>query len=405
MITRRGFLVGAGTGLGAAMLARRVPAQAEEIRIGTLTPLTGAGSPYGPGMQKAIALAVDEINKAGGPLGRKIRLFNEDGETNPEAAVRGAKKLIEVNRVVAILGTWSSGVTMAVVPLTIKAGIVEMNTSGAPEISTLQDDDLVWRTQAANTLFGEAFARVAWKRGFRKASTMAFNNPSGLGNAGEFKKAFTKAGGQVLASVVYNPNQPSYKAELGQALAPKPEVIVMGSYLPDTTIILKEWYEGGQSVKWIAPGWAVNPKLIQSVGANVVEGVVAVDTVPDFDSPTYKRMNAALTQAMGIDPVTNPYGSMVYDQMILVALAIEAAKSADPKVFKTKIREVSGPPGTKISSFEEGVGELRKGGEINYEGMSSKIDFDAAGDVRPKFGVYEVRGGKLERVEILDLDV
>jgi len=91
--------------------------------------------------------------------------------------------------------------------------------------------------------------------------------------------------------------------------------------------------------------------------------------------------------------------------MILVALAIEAAKSADPKVFKTKIREVSGPPGTKISSFEEGVGELRKGGEINYEGMSSKIDFDAAGDVRPKFGVYEVRGGKLERVEILDLDV
>jgi branched-chain amino acid transport system substrate-binding protein len=178
----------------------------------------------------------------------------------------------------------------------------------------------------------------------------------------------------------------------------------MGSYLPDTTIILKEWYEGGQPVKWITPAWAVNPKLIASVGAHVVEGVVAVDTVPDFDSPTYKRMSAELTKAMGVDPVTNPYGPMVYDQMILVALAIEAAKSADPKVFKNKIREVSGPPGKKVFSFEEGAAELRRGGTINYEGMSSKIDFDEAGDVRPKFGIYEVRGGKMELAEILDLD-
>lgn len=403
MITRRRFLATSAAGVGLSILGG--PAWgADEIRIGALNPLTGAGSPYGPGMQKAIALAAEEINKAGGLLGMKIRLYTEDTETSPEAGVRGAKKLIEVNKVVAILGTWSSGVTMAVLPLTIKAGIVEMSVSGAPEISTMHNDGLVWRTQASNVLFGEAFARVALKRGFRKASTMAFNNPSGLGNTGEFAKVFTRAGAQVLARVVYNPNQVSYKAELAQALAPKPEVIVTGSYLPDTTIILKEWFEGGQPVKWITPGWAVNPKLIASVGANVVEGVVAVDTVPDFNSPTYKRMSDALAKAMGVDTVTNPYGPMVYDQVILVGLAIEAATSADPKVFKGKIRDLSGPPGTKVYSFEEGVQELRRGGKINYEGMSSKIDFDQNGDVRPKFGIYEVRGGRLERVEILDLD-
>lgn len=403
MISRRRFLATSAAGVSLGIIGRTTWAT-EEILIGALNPLTGAGGPYGPGMQKAITLAAEQINAAGGPLGRKVRLFTEDTETSPEAGVRAAKKLIEVNKVVAILGTWSSGVTMAVLPLTIRAGIVEMSVSGAPEISTMHSDGLVWRTQASNVLFGEAFARIALKRGYRKASTMAFNNPSGLGNTGEFAKAFARAGGQVLARVVYNPNQASYKGELQQALAPKPDVIVMGSYLPDTTIILKEWYESGQSVKWITPGWAVNPKLIASVGAHVVEGVVAVDTVPDFDSPTYKRMGAELTKAMGVDPVTNPYGPMAYDQMILVALAIEAARGADPKAFKNKIREVSGPPGKKVYSFEEGVAGLRKGGKINYEGMSSKIDFDANGDVRPKFGVYEVRGGKLERVEILDLD-
>jgi len=404
MISRRQFLVTTAAGVGLGIMGRPSWA-AEEIRVGALNPLTGAGSPYGPGMQKAIALAAEQINKAGGPVGMKIRLFTEDTETNPEAGVRAAKKLIEVNKVVAILGTWSSGVTMAVLPLTIKAGVVEMSVSGAPEISTLHNDGLVWRTQASNTLFGEAFARIAMKRGFKRASTMAFNNPSGLGNTTEFARFFTRAGGEVLAKVVYNPNQASYRAELQQALAPKPEVIVMGSYLPDTTIILKEWYEGGQPVKWIAPAWAVNPKLIASVGANVVEGVVAVDTVPDFDSPTYKRMKDDLTKAMGVDPVTNPYGPMVYDQMVIIGLAIEAAKSADPKVFKNKIREVSNPPGKNVFSFGEGIAELRKGGKINYEGMSSKFDFQPnTGDVRPKFGVYTVRGGKLEGPEVLDLD-
>jgi branched-chain amino acid transport system substrate-binding protein len=400
MLSRRRFLVISSASL--AVLPRAARA-ADEIRVGTLTPLTGAGSPYGPGMVKAINLAVDEVNRTGGPLGAKIRLFTEDGETNPEAAVRAAKKLIEVNKVVAIVGTWSSGVTMAVLPLTIKAGIVEMSVSGAPEISGMYNDGLVYRGQASNTLFGEAFARAAWKRGFRRASTMAFNNPSGLGNTGEFKKVFTKLGGQVLASVVYNPNQPSYKAELAQALGPKPEVVVMGSYLPDTTIILKEWYETGQPAKWIAPAWAINAKLIQSVGAEVANGAVAVDTVPDFDSPTYKRVADPLTKAMGADPTTNPYGPMVYDLTTLLALGIEAAKSVEPKVFGPKIGDVSRPPGKKVSSWEEGAAELKRGGKINYEGMSSKIDFQGP-DVRPKFGIYEVRGGKLERAEILDVD-
>ncbi|MDR7505823.1 MAG: ABC transporter substrate-binding protein [Armatimonadota bacterium] len=114
-------------------MASRPTWAAEEIRIGALNPLTGAGSPHGPGMQKAIALAVEQINAAGGPLGRKIRLFTEDGETSPEAGV------------------------------------------------TLKDDDLVYRTQASSV--------------------------------------------EELTRVVYNPNQPSYRAKLQQALASKPEVM------------------------------------------------------------------------------------------------------------------------------------------------------------------------------------
>jgi branched-chain amino acid transport system substrate-binding protein len=374
---------------------------ADEIRIAALTPLTGAGSPYGPGMQKSIALAVDEINKAGGVNGKKIQLFTEDTQTDPEAAVRAAKKLIEVNKVVAIIGTWSSGVTMAVAPLAINANVVLMNTSGAPELTTLSDKNLVFRTEASNVLYGMAFAKIALKRGYKTACTMAFNNPSGRGNTEEFAKRFKEAGGKVFESVVYNPNQTTYKAELSKVLAPKPDVIVMGSYLPDTTIILKEWYQTGQPMKWIGPAWAINDKLIEALGANVVEGAVGVVTVPDTNLPAYKTFEKKYKEMTGQDFVTNTYSGMVYDHTICLALAMVAAKSEDPTVFNPSIQTISGPPGAKVYSFEEGAKELKRGNKIDYDGVSSKIDFDAAGDVVPHFGVFEVRNGKRERVDTI----
>ena len=94
-----------------------VRAQAEPIKIATLTPLTGAGGSYGPTMAKAAAAVVEAVNSAGGVLGRKVVLVSEDDQTSPEPAVRAARKLIDVDRVSAIMGTWASSVTTAVAPL------------------------------------------------------------------------------------------------------------------------------------------------------------------------------------------------------------------------------------------------------------------------------------------------
>ena len=134
--SRRDAMLAGASLLAASALPGRVFAQAgSPFRVGSLCPVTGAGSPYGSGMQKAIEIAVAEVNAAGGAGGSKLELFTEDSQTKPDAAVLAAKKLIEVNKVQAILGTWSSGVTLAVMPLTDAASIIEMNTSGAPAIS------------------------------------------------------------------------------------------------------------------------------------------------------------------------------------------------------------------------------------------------------------------------------
>jgi branched-chain amino acid transport system substrate-binding protein len=81
--------------------------------------------------------------------------------------------------------------------------------------------------------------------------------------------------------------------------------------------------------------------------------------------------------------------------MILLALAAEAAKSADPKATAARVRDVSGPPGEMVFSFAEGVAALKAGKNIDFDGASSALDFDEGGDVRPTFGVYRVEKGQL----------
>lgn len=376
---------------------------AKPIHVGALNPLTGAGGAYGPGMRKAIEIAVGEVNEAGGPLGRPLKLFSEDTQTDPDAAVRGAKKLIDVNKVVAILGTWASGNTLAVAPLAIDANVIEMNTSGSPDITNLDDNGMVWRLQASNTLFGEAFAKAVLAKGYKTAATMAINNPSGIGNTEEFKKYFEANGGQVIEQIVYNPNQSSYKAEVEKVLAAKPEIVVMGSYAPDATIILKEWYETGQPMNWLGPAFAINQQLIDSLGKEVVEGVIAVDSIPDRDSKAYKRLKGLYQEAMGEDLFSNIYAPQTYDMVHLLALAIEAAGSTDGEAIAAKLQEVSGAPGTPVSSFAEGVELLRQGEDIDYQGASSVVDFDEAGDVRPDFGIFEVQDGKPVLVDVVKM--
>jgi branched-chain amino acid transport system substrate-binding protein len=81
--------------------------------------------------------------------------------------------------------------------------------------------------------------------------------------------------------------------------------------------------------------------------------------------------------------------------MIILGLAAESAQSTNPKAIAAKVREVSGPPGEVVYSYEEGVKALKAGKKIDYDGASSSIDFDESGDVKPTFGVYRVEKGQL----------
>ena len=101
---------------------------------------------------------------------------------------------------------------------------------------------------------------------------------------------------------------------------------------------------------------SLNPQIQPVI---VASGVIAVDTVPNKESKTYAQFVAGFKKVTGQAPERNPYAAMVYDEMILLALASEAAQSTEPKAIAAEMRAVSGPPGVMVFSFEEGLKALK----------------------------------------------
>ena len=401
-VTRRQALAGTSLVLLAATPAAR--AQNAVYRIGALNPITGAGGTYGTGMQKTILFAVEHVKRAGGVDGRTLEVLAEDTQTAPDPAVLAARKLIDANKVNAILGTWSSSVSLAVQPITNTADVLLFHVSSAPALSAPAQNPkhLGWRFQAGSPRIGAAYAAIAERNGAKNPAYMAFNNDVQIASTNIFKAEWEKRGRKIATSVVYEPNRTSYAAELQKVLATKPDFLVVSGYVPDTTIILREAYEAGNTAKIVIPGWAFGPSLASAVGNDVLEGLIVFDSVPDADGPAFATFDAGYKAAMGTSGVSNVYAAMCYDMVNVLALALQkAGPGAGNDQVAAAIREIAGPPGQTVSSFAEGKAALKAGQKINYEGASGPLDFDENGDAISVFGVNVIHGGRLDRQYVL----
>jgi branched-chain amino acid transport system substrate-binding protein len=378
--------------------ALSVEAMAGEFRVGALLPLTGSGHPYGPSMLAALKIARDEINASGGVLGDRVRLIALDSGSDPSMARAAAVKLIEDHHVAAILGTWSSDVTLGVLPLTTSAGVIAMTVSAAPEISDIgRKTGLVFRTQASDSLYGEVFAEAARRAGFTRAAVLAVDLVSNRASSESFIHNFKRKGGVIAAHLVYPDGRPSYEAELSKVLASAPQIISLWSYWNDTRAILRAADKQGYAGRFLIGGWAVNPKQLDVIPPRLRDKIWIVNALPHMDSESYLRFADKLSELSGEDAQINPYPAMVYDQLMVLALAAEAAKSTAPKAVRDKIVSICSPPGRVVQNFEQGRDLIRQGVAVNFDGASSELMFDEAGDVRPDFAIYRIENEELRQ--------
>ena len=212
------------------LLAPTVVAGAQPIKVGALFALTGGLAPYGPPIVNGAKLAVEQVNKAGGIFGRKLKLIIRDTATAPTVGRDAASKLINLDKVVAIIGALSSGVTFASSSITIPAGILLISPSStSPMLTDLDDNDFVFRTVLSDAMQGVVQAQFALV-GYKTASVIYVNNPYGKGLADVFKRRYEAGGGKVFTMVPYEENKPSYRGEVEKAIAGGPDVINLIAY-------------------------------------------------------------------------------------------------------------------------------------------------------------------------------
>ena len=397
MTTRRTFLRGTAM-VGAAMLVpARALAQGAPIKLGTLTPLTGAGGNYGPSMLKAMQWVVGEVNAGGGIAGRQVQLVSEDGQTNPDAAVRAARKLIDVDKVAAIMGTWASAVTTAVAPLCWESKTFLTTVSGSDTITLLPHQGYLVRTQPNTQLQGKKFAEFMHGAGAKRVAILAIQAPFAQPTQKIVGEELKKRGSELVAGVVYDKDKTSYRSEIDQVLRTKPDFIYLNGYTPDVTIVLKDLYKTGYNGARVAQAYAVNQKLLDSLPHEVTDGIYTIAPSPSINSVAYKR----LAGAMGSQDL-DPYSCQTHDHVSLVTLAIAAARGdASGTAIRDHVRKISQGPGTKIESAVEGLKLLAQGKTVDFDGASGPCEFNEIGDILDtKFRYEQAEKGKFKVLRI-----
>lgn len=372
-------------------------AQGEPIRIGILTPLTGAGGADGPRMLKAMNAVFDEVNKAGGVLGRQIQTFVEDDQTNPEAAVRAARKLIEVNKVSVIMGTWASAVTAAVAPVCWESKTFILTVSGADSITLLPHQGFLVRTQPTSKLQANAHAEFIAGMGHKRIAVIGIQAPFAVPTKDHLDSVLKTKGGSVVSHVIYEKDKPTYRSEIDQAMREKPDFLYLNGYAPDTAVILRDLFRANINLNKFCQSYAVPQTMLDTLPPEVSEGVMTGQPSADIDSTAYaeacKRLN--MKEIDGYEAQSTDWAS-------LAVLTMAKAKDTSGVALKDNIRKISQGSGEKVYTAIDGLKALAAGKEINYEGASGPCDFTDIGDILGcRFRYMKVAKGKLEFLKLV----
>jgi branched-chain amino acid transport system substrate-binding protein len=387
------MLAASAAGLAMPAIAR---AQAATLDLGVLTPLTGAGSFDGPRMLKAMQSVTDEINHAGGLLGKPIRLVVEDDETNPEAAVRAAHKLTDVDKVPVIMGTWASAVTAAVAPVCWESKTFLTTVSGADSITQLPHQGYLIRTQPNTHLQATKQAEFIIRHGAKRVFVMAIQAPFAAPTLQILTDTLTPKGVAVVGSLIYDKDKTSYRSEVDQALAAKPDFIYLNGYAPDVAVVLRDLYRAGYEGAKFCQSYALTQKSLEQLPKEVTQGTITVQPSADVESPAY----AACVKRLGI-PAPDSYEAQATDWASIVALTIAKAGQANGTAIRDTVRKITNSDGEKAYTAVDGLALLKAGKEVKYSGASGPCIFTDIGDITDcKFRYNRADNGAFKFIEI-----
>ncbi len=364
------------------------PASAEDVKLGMITPLTGASSVVGVDMQRGAELAMkrvqegyavpqksgDAIKIGPGLLGGSASLIVEDDESRPPAAMDAVRKLVNVDKVPIIIGEYSSGRTLPTGQFTNENRVLQISTGA--NSPTLRDiGPYFFSAIGLATAEGPELVKLAQKlTGAKKIATLFPNNPYGVGVEIATCDAAKTMGAECVAKVRYEEQKTDYRPELRQLTAPNPDAVIFFAYGADATLILRQAYEMKLDAanKWIGTevsNWEADVKDTPEI-AEGIRGIEHAVGGEFYENEYVKPYTAAYGE-----PPLSAFGAFAYDGTMLAALAINKAGSTDPDALRAAMIEVS-------KSYKALTGDMT----LDNDGMRLTQDY----------GTFIFKDGKLQ---------
>jgi branched-chain amino acid transport system substrate-binding protein len=366
------------------------------LRIGSLLPQTGDLAFLGPPEFAGVDLAIQDINDAGGVMGKPIEDFDADsGDGTPDIAGAEVDKLFN-NKVDVIIGAAASGVSVSVIDKITGAGVVQFSPANtAAGFDDYDDNGLYFRTAPSDRLQGQVLANLAVEDGFQNVAVMARQDFYGEGLAEQVQTTLEEKGATVAEYVLYSADAEKFSAEVTKVAASKPDALVLIAF-DETTKIIPQLIAnkmGPQDIQLYFVDGNLADYSDQKFDLTGVKGTVPVSGNPD---PGFQD------RLLEIDPKLKDfsYGPQSYDAVVISALAAIAAGDDSGEAIGSEIVNVT-REGTQCSTFEECAKLLEDGEDIDYEGVSGPTDMNDSGSPSSgSIGINEYqKGNTYEQVD------
>jgi branched-chain amino acid transport system substrate-binding protein len=397
LVTRRTALL-AGAGAIAAPFVVTSPGfgQTGPIKLAGLVSLTGSGSPFGPNSRISHQAVVDQVNAAGGLLGRKIEYLAEDDNTNAEAGVRAARKLIDVDKVQAIMSVWASAVGSAVLPLCWENKVMLLGISAADTLAELPHQGYFVRTQPHTVLQARQFAKFILANNAKSAYLIMPQTPFTESVFKTIREEVEPKGVKITSAIIDN-KKTSFRSEIDEMVRANPDIFMMGGYLAEDIVMAKDLFRANYKGKVMGFAYGITPAFIEGAGKEAAEGIYSIaDPSPALDSTAYTKLKALVKR-----DTLDTFICQAYDHANLAILSIAKGKDATGSGIRDNIRKVSNnDSGTVVDNALDGLKLIAEGKEIKYSGASGPCKFADNGNIiEVAFRTAQVKDGKLVEVK------
>ncbi len=327
---------------------------ADTVRIGVYLPLTGQNAFGGQLELEGVQMAHAEVGEV---LGKKVEIVVVDNKSDKVEAANAVKRLIDKERVHAIIGTYGSSLAMAGGEVAEKAGIPQVGTSCTNPLVT-QGKKHIFRVCFIDPFQGAGAATYAVKNlGLKKAAVLVdVANDYSVGLASFFKRSFTKLGGEVVATLNYQSGDQDFTAQLQQIISKKPDVLFIPSYFAEGAIIMKQAKELGATFKIMGGDAMDNPEIVK-IGGAAVEGFMHTTFPYDPSMPEMNPVARKFTdnwKKAHPDKDPNVNAALGYDAYMIIIDAIKRAGAAEPAKISAALAETKGFVGvTGLTTINE----------------------------------------------------